>query len=73
MPAWRHLTPQEYMGATLKGLDLPLDAFAGLIQLFELARYSLHALDATARSEAIAHLERLTAHLQGDADHGTRR
>ena len=50
MPAWRHLTPQEYMGATLKGLDLPLDAFAGLIQLFELARYSLHALDATARS-----------------------
>jgi hypothetical protein len=73
MPAWRHLTPQEYMGATLKGLDLPLDAFAGLIQLFELARYSLHALDATARNAAIAHLERLTAHLQGDADHGTRR
>ena len=73
MPAWRHLTPQEYMGATLKGLDLPLDAFTGLIQLFELARYSLHALDATARSAAIAHLEQLSAHLQGDADHVARR
>jgi Domain of unknown function (DUF4129) len=73
MPAWRHLTPQEYMGATLKGLDLPLDAFAGLIRLFELARYSLHPVDAAARTTAIAHLERLTAHLQGDSSHGTRR
>jgi hypothetical protein len=73
MPPWRHLTPQEYMGAALQGLDLPLDAFAGLIQLFELARYSLHPLDATARTAAMGHLERLTAHLQRDSLHARHR
>lgn len=65
VPAYRHLTPQEYMGASLRGLDLPLDAFAGLIRLFELARYSLHPLDDMARMTAISHLERLTSHLEG--------
>jgi hypothetical protein len=71
VPALRHLTPQEHMGAALRGLDLPLDAFAGLIRLFELARYSLHPLDDEARTAAIVHLERLTAHLQGEAVHVT--
>jgi hypothetical protein len=71
VPASRHLTPQEYMGTALRGLDLPLDAFAGLIRLFELARYSLQPLDDTARTTAVAHLERLTIHLQGDAIHVT--
>jgi hypothetical protein len=73
VPALRHLTPQEYMGAALRGLDLPLDACAGLIQLFELARYSIHPLDDSARITAIAHLERLTAHLQGEVVHGPAR
>jgi hypothetical protein len=73
VPALRHLTPQEYMGTALRGLDLPLDACAGLIQLFELARYSIHPLDDSARTAAIAHLERLTAHLQGETVHGPAR
>jgi hypothetical protein len=73
VPALRHLTPQEYMGTALRGLDLPLDACAGLIRLFELARYSIHPLDDAARTAAIAHLERLTAHLQGEVAHGTAR
>jgi Domain of unknown function (DUF4129) len=73
VPALRHLTPQEYMGTALRGLDLPLDACAGLIQLFELARYSVHPLDDSARLTAIAHLERLTAHLQGEVVHGPAR
>ena len=67
VPAYRHLTPQEYMGAALRGVDLPLDTFAGLIGLFELARYSLYPLDDAARTMAIAHLERLTAHLKAGA------
>jgi hypothetical protein len=67
MPAYQHLTPQEYMGVALRGLDLPLDAFTGLIRLFELARYSLHPLDDVARAAATNYLERLTAHLEGGA------
>ncbi len=67
VPAYHHLTPQEYMGAALRGLNLPQDAFAGLIRLFELARYSLHPLDDTARAAASAYLERLTAHVEGRA------
>jgi uncharacterized protein DUF4129 len=67
MPAYEHLTPQEYMGVALRGLDLPLDAFTGLIRLFELARYSLHPLDDRARAAATSHLERLTTHLEGRA------
>jgi hypothetical protein len=73
VPALRHLTPQEYMGTALRGLDLPLDACAGLIQLFELARYSIHPLDDSARTTAIAHLERLTAHLQRGVVYGPAR
>jgi hypothetical protein len=72
VPAYQHLTPQEYMGAALRGLDLPLDAFVGLIRLFELARYSLHPLDDTARTAAINHLEQLTAHLEGGTAHVAR-
>jgi hypothetical protein len=72
MPAYHHLTPQEYMGAALRGLDLPHDAFAGLIRLFELARYSLHPLDDAARAAARAHLERLTAHVEGETVHAAR-
>jgi Domain of unknown function (DUF4129) len=69
MPAYRHLTPQEYMGAVLCGLDLPPDVLAGLIRLFELARYSLHPLDDGDRTLAITHLERLKAHLEGEEAH----
>jgi Domain of unknown function (DUF4129) len=69
VPAYHHLTPQEYMGAALRGLDLPHDAFAGLIRLFELARYSLHPLDDAARAAARTHLEQLTAHVEGRALH----
>lgn len=72
VPAYHHLTPQEYMGAALRGLDLPMDAFAGLIRLFELARYSLHPLDDAARAAATSYLERLTAHMQGGAVDGAR-
>jgi hypothetical protein len=66
VPAYDHLTPQEYMGAVLRDLDLPADAIAGLIRLFELARYSLHPLDDGARMTAIAHLERLKVYLEGE-------
>jgi len=69
VPAYGHLTPQEYMGAALHDLDLPTDAFAGLVGLFELARYSLHPLDDRARARAIAYLEQLKAHLEQDHPH----
>jgi hypothetical protein len=69
VPAYEHLTPQEYMGTALQGLDLPADAFAGLVGLFELARYSLHPLDDTTRRIAVAYLEQLQAHLQQDDTH----
>jgi hypothetical protein len=69
VPAYEHLTPQEYMGTALQDLDLPTDTFAGLVGLFELARYSLHPLDDTARRTAIAYLEQLQTHLQQDDTH----
>jgi hypothetical protein len=69
VPAYGHLTPQEYMGAALHGLDLPTEAFAGLVALFELARYSLHPLDDTARTTAMAHLEQLNTHLERNQTH----
>jgi len=69
VPAYGHLTPQEYMGAALHDLDLPTEAFAGLVRLFELARYSLHPLDNSARITAIAYLEQLNAHLERDHTH----
>jgi hypothetical protein len=64
VPAYGHLTPQEYMGTALQGLDLPVDAFAGLVELFEEARYSLHTLDNTARQTAMAHLMALKTYLE---------
>jgi len=69
VPAYGHLTPQEYMGTALHHLDLPSEALTGLVALFELARYSLHPLDDTARATAIAHLEQLNAHLTQDHTH----
>jgi hypothetical protein len=69
VPAYEHLTPQEYMGTALQDFDLPTDAFAGLVELFELARYSLHPLDDTARCTAMTYLEQLQAHLQQDDTH----
>jgi hypothetical protein len=69
IPAYEHLTPQEYMGTALQDLDLPTDAFAGLVGLFELARYSLHPLDDTARRTAMTYLEQLQTHLQQDDTH----
>jgi hypothetical protein len=67
VPAYAHLTPQEYMGAALQGLDLPLEALAGLVQLFEQARYSLHPLDDTARTQATAYLTTIHTHLGAEA------
>jgi hypothetical protein len=69
VPAYAHLTPQEYMGTALRDVDLPPEAFAGLVELFELARYSLHPLDDTARLTAMTYLEQLQAHLQQDETH----
>ena len=69
VPAYEHLTPQEYMGTALRDVDLPAEAFAGLVALFELARYSLHPLDDTARLSAMAYLEQLQTHLQQDETH----
>jgi hypothetical protein len=66
------LTPQEYMGAALRGIDLPLDAFARLVELFELARYSLHPLDETAKQRAMAHLQTIQSHLAWEAALATR-
>jgi hypothetical protein len=67
VPAYAHLTPQEYMGVALQGLDLPLDALAGLVQLFEQARYSLHPLDDTARTQATTYLTTIQTHLGAEA------
>jgi hypothetical protein len=72
VPAYAHLTPQEYMGVALQGLDLPLDALAGLVQLFEQARYSLHPLDDTARAQASAYLTTIHTHLGAEAALATR-
>jgi hypothetical protein len=69
VPAHHHLTPQEYMGVALQGLNLPLDAFAGLVHLFEQARYSLHPLDERARTQAITYLETLQTHLEWGSGH----
>lgn len=69
VPAYAHLTPQEYMGTALRDVDLPAEALAGLVALFELARYSLHPLDDTARLTAMAYLEQLQTHLQQDETH----
>jgi hypothetical protein len=67
VPAAQHLTPQEYMSTALRGLELPLETFAHLVALFELARYSLHPLQATDRAAAITHLKRLQSHLEGES------
>lgn len=67
--AVEHLTPQEYMGEALRELVLPLDAFAELVHLFELARYSLHPLDDTARTRAMTCLERLREALAQEQSH----
>lgn len=67
VPAYHHLTPQEYMGTALQGLALPEEAFAGLVSLFEQARYSLHPLDDAARLAAIRHLGVLKEHLSAPA------
>jgi hypothetical protein len=66
------LTPQEYMSTALRGIDLPLDALAGLVELFELARYSLHPLDETAKRDAMAHLQTIQSYLEGEAALATR-
>jgi hypothetical protein len=72
VPAAAHLTPQEYMGAALQGLDVPLEAFAGLVRLFEQARYSLHHLDDTSRLQATTYLTTIQTHLAAEAALATR-
>jgi hypothetical protein len=72
VPAYAHLTPQEYMGAVLQGLELPTDALAGLVQLFEQARYSLHPLDDTAKTQATVYLTTIQTHLEAETALATR-
>jgi hypothetical protein len=67
VPAYAYLTPQEYMGTVLQGIALPTDALSGLVQLFEQARYSLHPLDDTARTQATAYLTTIQTHLAAEA------
>ncbi len=73
VPVAQHLTPQEYMKAALQGLELPLDALAALVELFELARYSLHPLEENDRRMAIHHLEHLQHSLTGTPAYGYQR
>jgi hypothetical protein len=56
----------------LQGLDVPEDAFAGLVVLFEQARYSLHPLGEADKQTAIAHLETIQAHLEWESAIATR-
>jgi hypothetical protein len=72
VPAYAHLTPQEYIGVALQGLELPTDALTGLVQLFEQARYSLHPLDDTAKTRATAYLTMIQTHLVAEAALATR-
>jgi len=72
MPADAALTPQEYMGAALRGIDMPQDAFAGLVTLFERARYSLHPLNEADKQAASAYLEAIKAHLEWEGAVATR-
>jgi hypothetical protein len=67
MPVHVAFTPQEYMGAALRGIDVPADALAGLVSLFEQARYSLHPLDDTDKQAATDHLETIKTHLEGES------
>jgi hypothetical protein len=60
------------MGVALQGLDLPMEAFASLVALFEQARYSVHPLDNTARQTAITHLETIKTHLEWETALATR-
>jgi hypothetical protein len=61
------------MGTVLSQLDLPMDAFAGLVALFELARYSVHPLDDSARDAAITYLKTLQMHLEWSPGRGADR
>ncbi|MGQ4808006.1 hypothetical protein NKDENANG_01373 [Candidatus Entotheonellaceae bacterium PAL068K] len=72
VPAYDHLTPQEYMGTALQHIDVPMDAFGGLVALFEQARYSLQPLDKTAKETAVTHLEAIKTHLEWGAALATR-
>lgn len=65
VPVAQHLTPQEYLKSVLQELELPLDILTALVELFELARYSLHPLEDADRLRAIGYLENLQHHLQG--------
>lgn len=67
MPVYAALTPQEYMGTALRGIDLPEEAFAGLVALFEQARYSLHPLEEAEKQAAAAYLETIKAHLEWES------
>jgi len=72
MPSHAALTPQEYMGVALRGIDMPVDAFTGLVSLFERARYSLHPLEEADKQAATAHLEIIKAHLEWESAIATR-
>ena len=57
----------QRVGQRLDTAAGPVEALAGLIQLFEQARYSLHPLDDTARTQATAYLTTIQTHLAAEA------
>ncbi len=67
VPADEALTPQEYMGIALNGLTIPSDALVNLVELFEIARYSLHPLDENAKQSATAYLEAIQSQLERES------
>ncbi len=50
-------TPLEVLGRALHAMDVPEDSARRLTDLFERARFSLHAMDETMRADAVAALE----------------
>ncbi len=71
MPVSPVLTPREWMRIVLQDQEVPAEAFAGLIELFSLARYSLHPLDHTARQRALTYLETIRLHLMQETTRAT--
>jgi hypothetical protein len=59
--------PLEYVGRVLLELDVQAGPVLALTELYERARFSDHALDATAKEEAVAALEDIRADLRRTA------
>jgi len=61
-----HQTVQEFRTSASKILSLPEKPFAGITNLFEEARYSLHEMDETKRNDALRFLAEIRDHLGSD-------